>query len=125
MDKDGLIYFRGRADSQIKSRGYRIELAEIEVALNTSPLLQECAVVAASSHDFDGVKICCSYVPLNGAAVHPVKLKAHLRQYLPSYMIPSHWHAMTDLPRNANGKIDRRALKEFWTEYEADSSRYA
>src|SRR5207247_9513078 len=54
---DGLVYFLGRADSQIKSRGYRIELGEIETALNAMDFIQECAVVAIPTDGFEGTVI--------------------------------------------------------------------
>ena len=59
---DGLVYFVGRADTQIKSRGYRIELGEIEVVLNTFEQLKECAVVAVPTDGFENNLICCAYV---------------------------------------------------------------
>lgn len=112
--EDGLVYFAGRKDHQVKSRGYRIELGEIEVALNTVESLRECAVLAVHSDGFEGVKICCAYVPLNGAQVSPLKLRNELSALLPDYMIPSEWKAYSELPKNATGKIDRRRLSESW-----------
>lgn len=109
---DGLVYFLGRADSQIKSRGYRIELGEIEAALNAMDVLQECAVVAVLSDGFEGNLICCGYVPSPGSIVTAVALRKELSRVLPSYMLPSGWMAMERLPKNANGKIDRRRLRE-------------
>src|SRR5262249_49618150 len=110
--EDGLIYFLGRADTQIKSRGYRIELGEIEAALNALCLLRECAVVAVNSDGFEGKAICCAYAPLPGAGGDPTTLRDALRRTLPSYMLPSHWIRFDRLPHNGNGKIDRRALQE-------------
>lgn len=109
---DGLVYFLGRADSQIKSRGYRIELGEIETALNAMSCLQECAVVAISTTGFEGATICCAYVPVPGVEVTPIALRKELSKILPPYMLPSHWRALDRLPKNTNGKIDRRQLKE-------------
>ena len=113
--EDGLIYFVGRADSQIKTRGYRIELGEIETALQTLPALEECAVIAVPSDGFEGVTICCAYVPRAGAQVTPLSLRKQLGALLPAYMLPSQWRAYHRLARNANGKIDRRRLKEEWS----------
>jgi len=110
--EDGLIYFLGRADSQIKSRGYRIELGEIETALNALGLLRECAVVAVNTDGFEGTAICCAYAPLPGAGGNPTTLRHALRRVLPSYMLPAHWICFKRLPQNGNGKIDRRALRE-------------
>src|SRR5438128_7528241 len=105
-------YFLGRADSQIKSRGYRIELGEIETALNALPGLQECAVVAIPSEGFEGTAICCAYVAAPGTPVTPAALRRELSKALPPYMLPARWMAFDSFPKNANGKTDRRRLKE-------------
>jgi amino acid adenylation domain-containing protein len=109
---DGLVHFLGRADSQIKSRGYRIELGEIEAALNAVPGLQECAVVAVPSDGFEGTAICGAYVPAPGGSVTPAALRRELSKALPPYMLPARWMAFDSFPKNANGKTDRRRLKE-------------
>jgi acyl-coenzyme A synthetase/AMP-(fatty) acid ligase len=112
---DGLAYFVGRADTQIKSRGYRIELGEVEAAVLSIPALREAAVVALPSEGFDGVAIGCAYVPQPGVAVTPLELRRILTELLPSYMLPSRWRTYEALPRNANGKIDRRRVREEWS----------
>jgi amino acid adenylation domain-containing protein len=111
---DGLVYFVGRVDSQIKARGYRIELGEIEAALQTLPELVESAVVARATDGFAGTVICCAYVPRPGATVTPLVLRKALGAALPAYMLPSEWRAYDRLPRNANGKIDRRQIRDEW-----------
>jgi amino acid adenylation domain-containing protein len=112
---DGLVYFVGRADTQIKSRGYRIELGEIEAALLTVKDLREAAVVALPSEGFEGTAIGCAYVPQPGRTVTPVALRRELGKLVPSYMLPARWREYDVLPRNANGKIDRRRIKEEWS----------
>jgi amino acid adenylation domain-containing protein len=109
---DGLVYFLGRTDSQIKSRGYRIELGEIEVALNALSLLRESAVVAIPNNGFDGAAICCAYVAAGDLKLSPSRVRAELEKTLPRYMLPSHWMEFDELPKNANGKIDRPRLQE-------------
>ena len=109
---EGLVYFVGRADTQIKSRGYRIELGEIEVALSAMNALRECAVVAVPSEGFEGVAIGCAFVPAERCDVTPISLRAELERVLPRYMIPTQWMAFSELPKNANGKIDRPRLKQ-------------
>ena len=109
---DRLIYFLGRADSQIKSRGYRIELGEIETAMNAIDALAECAVVAIDIGRFEGATICCAYEPVRGAEVTPRGLRAKLAKRLPSYMLPTRWLELDSLPKNGNGKIDRPRLAE-------------
>jgi acyl-coenzyme A synthetase/AMP-(fatty) acid ligase len=108
---DGLVYFIGRVDSQIKSRGYRIELGEIEAALHHLPEIREAAVVAIDSGGFEGATICCAYAPAPGEPVTPVTLRRTLATMLPAYMLPARWRRLERLPKNANGKIDRPALR--------------
>jgi amino acid adenylation domain-containing protein len=110
--RDGLFMFLGRTDSQIKSRGYRIELGEVEAAVNTLPEVAECAVVGVDSDGFEGTAVCCAFAPAGGADVQTTALRARLSSSLPSYMLPSRWMAMSPLPKNVNGKIDRRRLRE-------------
>jgi acyl-coenzyme A synthetase/AMP-(fatty) acid ligase len=110
---DGLCYFVGRSDSQIKSRGYRIELGEVEAALNVIPGVQECAVVGLRTGGFETTAICCAYAAETDQ-LSPASLRRDLKRMLPDYMLPSRWKAFHRLPKNANGKIDRRALKELF-----------
>ena len=111
-DEHGLLHFIGRADSQIKSRGYRIELGEIETALTAVVGVAECAVVGVESGGFDGTAICAAWAPRAGADLETKQLRASLSEALPAYMLPSRWLRLPELPKNANGKIDRPALRE-------------
>ena len=113
---DGLIYFLGRSDSQIKSRGYRIELGEIEAALNTITGVQQAAVVALNSGGFEGAVICCACAPASGNGATPATLRRELARLIPAYMLPARWLVMQQLPTNANGKIDRRRIKDVFEE---------
>jgi amino acid adenylation domain-containing protein len=114
-DEDGVLHFLGRKDSQIKSRGYRIELGEIEAALTAIRGVAECAVVGAPSDGFEGTAICCAWAPRPGAELDQLQLRQALGQALPSYMLPTRWLALDELPKNVNGKIDRRLLREMFT----------
>ena len=115
VGSDGLFYFLGRTDSQIKSRGYRIELEEIETAINSLAEVAECAVVGIDSDGFEGTAVCCAFAAASGADVQPPALRAALSASLPSYMLPSRWKSMSALPKNVNGKIDRRCLRELFS----------
>jgi len=108
---DGLVYFVGRADTQIKSRGYRIELGEIEAALHSLPGLRESAVVAIQSEGFEGWLICCAYAPAPDSGVSTKSLRTDLAGLVPGYMLPARWMRYDVLPKNDNGKIDRPQLK--------------
>ncbi len=114
VGEDGLIYFVGRIDSQIKSRGHRIELGEVEAALDTIDGIKESAVVAIQSDNFEATIICCAYVTWNGSSNVNAALHRSLGLLLPNYMMPARWLRFDRLPTNANGKIDRRRLKEIF-----------
>ncbi|MAO64156.1 MAG: D-alanine--poly(phosphoribitol) ligase [Balneola sp.] len=113
LGKDGLIYFHGRSDYQIKSRGYRIELGEIEAALGQDEMLREYAVVPVHIDGFDGTAIGCAYVgtSMKNGVLAPL-LKQKLKDKIPSYMMPQVWQEYDLLPRNGNGKIDRKILSD-------------
>lgn len=114
IGRDGLVYFVGRADSQIKHRGYRIELGEIESALNALGWFSECAVVSIETSGFEGTTICCAYVPSGQGSDDPLEIRAELARSVPAYMLPSKWKSFPVLPKNANGKTDRPALREYF-----------
>jgi amino acid adenylation domain-containing protein len=112
LREDGLFEFLGRVDSQIKSRGHRIELGEVEAAVNAIEGVRECAAVGVDTDGFEGTAICCAYAPVDGATLDHQALRRELAKALPSYMIPSRWCALAALPKNVNGKIDRPAIRE-------------
>ena len=115
-DQDGLVHFLGRRDSQIKARGHRIELGEIEAALLSMPEIGEGAVVAFQAAGFGGYTICCAYVAKAGIALSPAAARERLAALVPRYMLPARWRAMEQLPSNANGKVDRVALREMFAQ---------
>ena len=115
IGSDGLVYFVGRADTQIKSRGYRIELGEIEVVLSTFEELKESAVVAIPTDGFENTLICCAYVVPDSLQLTASEIRHKLSKFLPAYMLPSRFRSFEQLPRNANGKIDRRKIEEAFT----------
>jgi amino acid adenylation domain-containing protein len=120
-DEDGVVRFLGRADAQIKSRGYRVEPGEIEAALVALGLTREAVVTAVPSDGFEGHLICCAYVPAAGRPVDAVALRRELARLLPPYMLPARWSAWRRLPRNAAGKLDRRRVRESFEE-QADAA---
>ena len=121
LDANGLLEFLGRTDSQIKSRGYRIELGEVEAAINALPEIGECAVVGVPSDGFEGTAICCAFAPAEDVGeVSITQLRAAAAETLPSYMLPSRWLPMQSLPKNVNGKVDRRRLRELGTQTQRD-----
>jgi len=111
LGSDGLVYLLGRADSQIKVRGHRIELGDIEAALHATPGIQDAAVVAVDGAEEGEKVICCAYVAADTPDLPLLVLKKKLAKALPRHMIPTRWLALDTMPRNANGKVDRAWLK--------------
>jgi amino acid adenylation domain-containing protein/non-ribosomal peptide synthase protein (TIGR01720 family) len=106
---DGNLDFVGRLDNQIKIRGYRVELGEIETVLAKHPCVAKAVVLARQ--DKPGHKRLVGYlVPAEGSTVDIAGLTAFAAQSLPVYMVPSAFLVLDELPMTANGKIDRRAL---------------
>ena len=106
---DGQIIFLGRADEQIKLRGYRIELDEIASALDQIPDIQASCVVAREETPGDQ-QLVAYLVAAPGATLGLRPLTNDLATWLPEYMIPSVFVALDTLPLTANGKVDRAAL---------------
>ncbi len=107
---DGDLEFLGRADQQVKVRGFRVEPGEIEAALVRHPDVCEAAVVARSEDD--GGRRLVAYLVPRGEAPAASVLGRYLRGRLPEPLVPSAFVFLPDLPRTANGKLDRRALPD-------------
>ncbi|OLF09651.1 non-ribosomal peptide synthetase [Actinophytocola xinjiangensis] len=106
---DGNVEFVGRADRQVKIRGFRIEPGEVETHLRAHPEVGDAVVVART--DAAGGKQLVGYVVADDESVVP-GLRAHLAERVPEYMVPSAIVVLGELPLNANGKVDPRALPE-------------
>lgn len=106
--KDNKLYFKGRKDSQIKNKGYRIELNDIEKNISKIRGVLECAVVAKYNED-NVVKTVKAFVVGNVDASY---IKGELQKKLPGYMMPRTIKILDRLPINQNGKIDRKALRD-------------
>lgn len=107
-DAHGKLHFKGRADFQIKHMGYRIELEEIESALNTLPEVIECAVIYRFIAA--GMGHIVAFVA-TGSSISDAELMDQVAEIVPPYMLPKQIFIITPLPKNANGKIDRKALQ--------------
>jgi amino acid adenylation domain-containing protein len=107
---DGNLEALGRLDEQLKIRGYRIEPGHVEAALRSHPDVSAAAAIVKPGPD--GQDQLIGYVvPADGGDV-PADLRTHLAGRLPAYLTPSALIAIPAIPRNANGKIDMRALPE-------------
>jgi len=105
---DGSVSYAGRRDGQVKVRGYRVELAEIEAALARHAAVKSAAV---SLHSDAGGERLVAYMVLNdGAEPMASELRRFLRRDLPEYMIPALFVPVPAIPVTPNGKVDRRAL---------------
>lgn len=108
--ENGMLEFHGRNDYMVKLNGFRIELSEVENAVLSFPGVQETACVVRKINGGD--HLCCFFAGTGVSAADTDALKARLASGLPAYMIPSYLIHLPKLPRNLNGKIDRKALPD-------------
>jgi amino acid adenylation domain-containing protein len=108
--QDGLVEFIGRAGDQVKIRGYRVELAEIESVLARYRGLAHAVVVARAVEG--GEKRLIAYVVPEEGQINIEGLRAHAKEFVPEYMVPSAFVTLDSLPLTPNGKVDREALPE-------------
>jgi amino acid adenylation domain-containing protein len=117
---DGAVEFLGRADRQVKVRGHRVELGEIEARLSELPDVRDAVVVA--DEPGPGERVLVAYVVPDtppgtqpdpaGSGFSPDALRRHLEAALPEYMVPTSFTAIDRVPLTANGKLDRDALPD-------------
>lgn len=110
---DGTIEFLGRKDHQVKVRGYRIELEEIEAVMAGHPSIEGVAVIIKKNKEEQQeiVAYLTSKEEINAAA-----LSEYLAKYLPWYMLPSHYKIIGEFPLTASGKINRKTLNDIHSE---------
>jgi len=111
------LYFIGRRDEMIKTSGYRVSPMEVEEIIYASRLVGEC-VAFGTEHATLGQAIqVIATAPDGSAALDLPALQAECRQRMPAYMVPAGIAPMAGpLPRNPNGKIDRKLLSTAWVE---------
>jgi len=110
---DGNLEFLGRADFQVKLRGFRIEIGEIEAALESQAGVAQAVVVARDFHsegNADDKRLVAYAVPKAGSSIKQTELRSALTSTLPEYMVPSIFMVLDSFPLTANGKVDRNAL---------------
>ncbi|MCY0935887.1 non-ribosomal peptide synthetase [Streptomyces sp. H34-S4] len=109
---DGSLDFLGRADNQIKIRGMRLELEDVEVGLAEHPGVRHTCVIA-KKNSAGGTYLVGYVIPAAGAGeLRADEVKAWATGHMVEYMVPAHIVVMTQFPLTANGKLDRRALPE-------------
>lgn len=109
-DEDGYYWFLGRRDDIIKSFGYRVSPFEVERVLKDHPAVADCAVVGEEVGP-DKVIVAAYVIPAAGQQADADEIMRYAAQHLASYKCPRAVHFVADLPRTANGKVLRRALR--------------
>jgi acyl-CoA ligase (AMP-forming) (exosortase A-associated) len=116
-DAEGFLYFIGRRDEMIKTSGYRVSPTEVEEILYASKLVGECVAFGADHASLGQSIQVIATAPDGSAALDVAALQAACKQQMPAYMVPAGIVAMAGpLPRNPNGKIDRKLLASAWLE---------
>ncbi|SEQ99271.1 non-ribosomal peptide synthase domain TIGR01720/amino acid adenylation domain-containing protein [Hyunsoonleella jejuensis] len=110
FDNDGIIEFLGRADQQIKIRGYRVEIDDIENVINNTQIVEKCVVIV--KQNTNGTKRLVGYIKPK-KAFNQNELKAALIKELPNYMIPSSFVIVNKIPLLPNGKVNKKALENY------------
>ncbi|TLQ04783.1 D-alanine--poly(phosphoribitol) ligase subunit DltA [Pediococcus stilesii] len=114
MDEDGMLYYRGRTDFQIKLHGYRIELEEVNHYLNNDPLIQSGVAVPKYGKDNKVAQLVAYVVPEKNDFDSQIKLtvaiKDSLKDNMMEYMVPNRFIFVDSLPQTANGKIDIKTV---------------
>ena len=108
LDENGNLSFRGRIDDQIKIRGFRVELGEIEAVLSEQQPVRQAAVVLRNENGIDEL---VAFLVVDEPIEDVRDLRMALRERLPPYMVPSRYEIVTSLPKLSSGKVDRKALK--------------
>lgn len=109
--EDGSFEYHGRVDNQVKIRGFRIELGEIETVLSNHTNVNEAAVIVIDDDEGQNQLVAC----LSGKTTEDSYIKEFIGRTLPYYMIPHRIEWLESLPKNPNGKLDRRAMKELYS----------
>lgn len=109
MDEEGYLFFIGRKDDMIKTSGYRVSPSEIEEVIYASALVKEAAAIGIE-HATLGQAVVVIVSPQDESTFNPQQLIDCCKAQLPNFMVPAKIEVLADLPRNPNGKIDRKAL---------------
>jgi amino acid adenylation domain-containing protein len=118
VDEDGNAHFLGREDQQIKTRGFRVELGDVEATVRSLPEITACSVVGFSRQGVPGKLIGCAYVPSDGAPVSTNGVRDRVAGLLPDYMRPVRWKSVDELPLSDRGKVDRMRIQRWMEEEE-------
>jgi sugar O-acyltransferase (sialic acid O-acetyltransferase NeuD family) len=124
LEPDGCLILLGRKDSQVKVRGYRVELAEIDHVLSTSPGVADCATAVVKNRLGEDQLV--GYVVLQQPGQFPQReAEKHLESRLPDYMVPRQYVVLDSLPTLPTGKVDRQSLPSPLDQIESGPQRAA
>lgn len=118
--EDGSIEYLGRKDFQIKLRGFRIELGEIEAALGSYEGISHTVVLLKG--EGETAYLAAYYTVMPGYVIDANNLRAHLKSFLPEYMVPTVLSALSSFPMTVNGKIDRKVLHAYADTFNQEKS---
>jgi len=121
---DGNIEFVGRVDQQIKLRGYRIELSEVEAALKSETGVAEAVVLLKEDGPGDKRLVAYLLAQDENASLSATSLRASLKEKLPEYMIPTSFVELGEMPLTASGKLDRQRLASAGAERLGPDSKF-
>ncbi|MFG2895875.1 AMP-binding protein [Streptomyces zaomyceticus] len=107
-DAEGVLHFLGRADRQVKIRGYRVELGEVESHAADRAGVRDCVAVALPGRSGAHERLALAFT----GEADPDRVRAELRERLPGHLVPDLVRRLDELPHNANGKVDHRAVTE-------------
>lgn len=111
LNHNGVLEFVGRTDDQIKIRGLRVQLGELEAAVSRDPGVADCAVIAMAEGNVAADNSLIAYVvPCDGMQIDVDELRSRVARWLPGFMVPRAIVLIDALPRTSNGKLDRSAL---------------
>lgn len=117
MDAEGFLYFIGRRDEMMKTSGYRVSPTEVEEILYATKLVGECVAFGVEHPSLGQAIQVIATAPAGALELDLIALQAACRQRMPAYMVPAGIEAQAGpLPRNPNGKIDRKLLSMTWLE---------
>ena len=109
LNEDGDFVYIGRVDHMIKSRGYRIEIGEIEAAIYTNPMVSEVAVIAIPD-DLITNRIKAVITLKEGHSLEAADVRMYCSEKIPKYMVPEIVEFRKSLPKTSTGKVDKPAL---------------
>lgn len=110
LDEHGVLWYCGRIDGQVKIRGNRVEISEVEKVLHNIPSIGQVAVIAQKNQYEETILVCF----LENEEIVFADIRTYLREVLPEYMVPQKYYYVKEMPLTVNKKIDRAKLQEIY-----------